>query len=343
MKIKEAEFITLKKQKFQGYDGILFYGPDRGKVIENTENTINEIVNDTNDGFSFFNLEPSEIKSTPSILIDEITTISFLNEPKAIKIKDATDDIAPTIQTLIDNYKKWDAFLVISAGELPPISKLRQLFEKNNRLLILPSYLDESINLTTIIKQTLSKSGIKNIPDDVLLFLRNKLGEDHNTTKMELEKLALYLYGKTSISVNDIKNVIMDSSSINIYDLPLIVASGDNKKLNQILPRLIEEGNYPITLLKIILSHFKKLFSMAIEKENGKTIFEIIDNVKPPIFYKQKPIYEKQLSFWNSAKIKQVIVKINETDKKCKSGILPQDILLSHLLFSICSFVNSKK
>ena len=343
MKIKEAEFTTLKKQKFQGYDGILFYGPDRGKVIENTEDTIKTIVQDTNDGFSFFAFDPTEIKTDPSILIDEITTISFLNEPKAIKIKDATDDITPTIQTLIDNYKKWDAFLVVSAGELPPISKLRQLFEKNNRLLILPAYLDESLNLTTLIKQSLSKTEIKKIPDDVLLFLRNKLGEDRNTTKMELEKLSLYLYGKTEITLNDVKNVIMDSSSINIYDLPIAVAEGDKKKLNQILPRLLEEGNYPITLLKIVLSHFKKLFVMTIEKENGKTINEIIDNSKPPIFYKQKPSYEKQLSFWNTTKIKQIIIKINETDKKCKSGILSQDILLSHLLFAICSFVNSKK
>lgn len=343
MKIKETEFTTLLKQKFQGYDGILFYGVDRGKIIENTENTIKEIVSDTNDGFSFFNLDPAEIKTTPSILIDEATTISFLNDKKAIQIKDATDDITETIKTLIDNYKQLEAFLIISAGELPPISKLRQLFEKNNRLLILPSYLDEAQNLTTIIKKSFIASGIKNIPDDVLMFLRSKLGEDRNTTKMELEKLSLYLYGKNQVTINDIKNVIMDSSSISMYDLPLVVATGEIQKLNQILPRLLEEGNYPITLIKIVLSHFKKLFSMAIEKENGKTIFEIIDNVKPPIFYKLKPSYEKQLSFWNTTKIKQVIVKINECDKKCKTGTLPQDVLLSHLLFSICSFVNNKK
>ena len=339
VKLKLTDFNNLKNKKFTSLDGILFYGPDRGQVLENFDATIKEIVGEHSDGFSLFEINPYDIKNNPSKLFDEASSISFLKTRTVIKIKDAGDEVVNVIKDLLAKYEKLESFLVLSAGELSPSSKLRILFETNKRLAILPNYLDDNENLTKLIKQALINAGIKRISDEILLFLRNKLGEDRSTTKMELEKLSLYLYGKNEITIDDVRNCIMDSSSINLYDLPIIVAEGNVKRLSKVLPRLLSEGYSPVQLLKLVLNHFKNLLIMVSEKDNGKSISEIITGARPPIFYKLKPSYEKQIKFWTTDSIMKVIIEVNKTDIKLKTMFLSQDVLLSQLLFSITSLV----
>ena len=342
VKFKIGDFNSCCRNKFSEFDGILFYGPDRGQVLENFNIALESVVPEVDDGFSVFEFASGDIKSDPSKLIDEATAISFLGTRKVIKIKDANDDIVETLETLLKSYEKLEAFIVVSAGELSPSSKLRTLFEYNKRLAALPNYIDDGENLSMLIKQSLAKSGIRKIPDDVLLFLCARLGENRATTRMELEKLSLYLYGKNEITLDDARKCIMDSSSINLQDLALVVAEGNYKKLSLVLPRLIAEGNSPVMLLRMVVNHFKNLYYMASEKENGVSVDEIIKNSKPKIFFKLEPSYKKQLDFWSSEKIIKIISQINEADIKCKSANAPVETIVSQLMFMICSVVNKR-
>ncbi len=342
VKFKLPDFNNSKKNKFSNLDGILFYGPDRGQVLENFNIALETVIPEIDDGFSVFEFSSNDLKTDSSKLVDEATAISFLGTKKVIKIKDATDDIADIIDDLLKNYEKLEAFLLLSADELSPASKLRNLFETNKRLAILPNYIDDAENLSQIIRQTLQKAGIKRIPDDVLLFLRSHLGENRATTRMELEKILLYLHGKNEITLDDVEKCVMDSSSLGLQDLPLSVAEGNYKKLSLILPRLLSEGNYPVQLLKNVLNHFKNLYYMAGEVESGKNIIDVIKNANPKIFYKLEPSYERQLKFWTTEKIIKVISEMNDADIRCKSANAPQDIILSQVMFMICSIVNKR-
>lgn len=342
MKFKINDFNAALRNKFSEFDGILFYGPDRGQVIENFNKAVSVVVDDVNDGFSVFEFSSSEIKSEPSKIIDEATTISFMGDRKVIKIKDASEDIVEPIKQLLAGHTTLEAFIVVAANELAPSSRLRSLFENNKRLIALPNYNDDGAGLVSLIKQTLNANGIKKIPDDVLFFLKNNFGENRTTTKMELEKLALYLYGKDTVTLEDAQQSVMDSSVLNIQDLPLAVAEGNNAKLSAILPRLLSEGSEPIVLLKIVLNHFKSLYFMAGEIEGGKSIDTVISEARPTIFFKLVPSYQKQLSAWNTEKIIKIISEINAVDIKCKTTGMPKDIIFSQLLFMICAMANKK-
>ena len=341
VKFKLSDFNNSKKNKFSDLDGILLYGPDRGQVLENFNIALETLVSETDDGFSVFEFSSNDLKIDSSKLIDEATAISFLGTRKVIKIKDASDDIADMIDNLLKNYEKLEAFLLLSADELSPASKLRNLFETSKRLAILPNYIDDDENLSQIIRQTLQKAGIKRIPDDVLLFLRSHLGENRATTRMELEKISLYLYGKNEITLSDVEKCVMDSSSLGLQDLPFAVAEGNYRKLSLILPRLLSEGNNPVQLLKNVLNHFKNLYYMAGEVESGKNIIDVIKNANPKIFYKLESNYERQLKFWTTEKIIKIISEMNDADIRCRSANAPH-IILSQVMFMICSIVNKR-
>ena len=51
------------------------------------------------------------------------------------------------------------------------------------------------------------------------------------------------------------------------------------------------------------------------ESQDEKTNLDnLINNYKPPIFWKEKPIVKKQLENWTKSKIEKLIFKINETE-----------------------------
>ena len=205
VKFKLADFNNAKKNKFSEFDAILFYGQDRGQVLENFNIAMETIAPEIDDGFSVFEFSSSDIKRDPSKLIDEATAISFLGTRKVIKIKDANEDVVEPLKLLLKNYQKLEAFIILSADELSPSSKLRSLFETNKRLAVLPNYIDTDENLSFIIKDTLAKAGkivqlhewnLKNFrcfytlkPKYPLMMLRNVLW----TLLVSLYKICLWL------------------------------------------------------------------------------------------------------------------------------------------------------
>ena len=81
---------------------------------------------------------------------------------------------------------------------------------------------------------------------------------------------------------------------------------------------------------------------MVSEKENGKSVDDIIKNAKPKIFFKLEPSYKKQLDFWTSEKIIKIISQMNDADIKCKNANAPAETIVSQLMFMICSLVNKR-
>ena len=57
------------------------------------------------------------------------------------------------------------------------------------------------------------------------------------------------------------------------------------------------------------------------EKQNESTSLDgLVDNYKPPIFWKDKPIVKKQLENWSIPRIKDLIININKTETFLKKN-----------------------
>ena len=86
----------------------------------------------------------------------------------------------------------------------------------------------------------------------------------------------------------------------------------------------INESNYKsedgILILRTFLQKAKRLLNLY-EKQNENTNLDIlIDNYRPPIFWKDKPIIKKQLENWSMQRIKDLIININKTEEFLKKN-----------------------
>ena len=67
-----------------------------------------------------------------------------------------------------------------------------------------------------------------------------------------------------------------------------------------------------------------------------------INNLKPPVFWKDKPHFVTQTKKWDVKKLNRLLKKTYEIEKKIKSkSFLNKQILLKELIVSICETANS--
>ena len=69
---------------------------------------------------------------------------------------------------------------------------------------------------------------------------------------------------------------------------------------------------------------------------------QTVDNLKPPIFWKDKPIIIQQLKKWNKKKLEEVSIKIGETEILMKkNSSLRNDVIIKDLIVNLTSKATS--
>ena len=71
---------------------------------------------------------------------------------------------------------------------------------------------------------------------------------------------------------------------------------------------------------------FLRLRGISEKQAKSESIDSLINNHKPPIFWKDKPIVKKQLENWSKSKVRDLIININKTElffkKNNSSGLM---------------------
>ena len=119
---------------------------------------------------------------------------------------------------------------------------------------------------------------------------------------------------KKNINLEEIYKLTNLAENFSINELVDTSLSKHSRKTSEI----INESNYKsedsILILRTFLQKAKRLLSLY-EQRNGNANFDsLINNFKPPIFWKDKPIVKRQLECWSKSQIKDLITNINKTE-----------------------------
>ena len=178
---------------------------------------------------------------------------------------------------------------------------------------------------------------IENIKIDIngKKLLASYLGADRLITKSEIEKAILYSGNTNELSLEDISSFLGDQTSINIdklYDLTLI---GNIKQAYKVLVRLQNEGIPTIQILRTFIRQLQNLYNI---KENvllKNNINLVIDNFKPPIYFKRKENIKLQIQEWSISMIKEALKLLENAEINCKSKKSNPEIITKHTLLNI--------
>ena len=88
----------------------------------------------------------------------------------------------------------------------------------------------------------------------------------------------------------------------------------NRKKLIKVLNENNFAGEDCILILRILLSKLKRLLKIKLISEKNNNLDEIINNFKPPIFWKEKEVLKQQIEIWTLKNLKNLINDINNIE-----------------------------
>ena len=116
---------------------------------------------------------------------------------------------------------------------------------------------------------------------------------------------------------------------------------GNNLATNKLLSNTTLDNEKSTLYLNLLNQRLNKLKDVA-NLKTSKNLTYAINSVKPPIFWKDKPIFLEQAKIWNNKKLKYALNRTYEIELRIKSeSTINKNILIKKLLLDICIMANS--
>tara|TARA_Y100001970_G_scaffold294127_1_gene447238 strand:+ start:89724 stop:90770 length:1047 start_codon:yes stop_codon:yes gene_type:complete len=321
---------------------LLLYGPNEGLIRELSKRVRTSIVKDLSDPFLSNELTDFNLKEQPGLLVDLAFEYSLLGQRKVIRVSNVGDTFSSIFEELIKKIGAAETSLVVvEAGDLGPRSKLRKLFEESETSAAIACYQDEDGNILALANKLFRISGIE-VETDAINWLVDRLGGDRAIISSEIEKICLYASDKGNVNIDQMRTLIGDSSSILLEKLCMDVAGGNIFSVNRSLNKIFSHDVHAIQILRSVSRHFSRLDLALFHMKKGKSLSAAAQALKPPVFFKYKDEFIRQLNFWTNDEVGNILLMLHEAEKACKRTGAPQEALCSRALISATSTAVSR-
>ena len=309
----------------------LFYGLNLGlkndfKEKIKTLNKKNEVL--------IFNQE--EILKNSESFLGEIKNISLFQKEKIFIIDQINDKFLEIFETNSEIIEEQNIYLF--SENLEKKSKIRNIFENSKKKIIVPCYEDNELSIKKIIQEKLY--GYEGLNNDTINLIQQNCGVDRVKIKNEIEKIKLYFEDKKIIAkdLQELLDPMINESFSLLRDASLL---GNKNQTNKLLSDTVfpqEKNIYYLSLINQRLHRLKEVY----DNNKGNNLENVVSNLKPPIFWKDKANFIAQVKKWNKSKINWMIKETHnlEINLKTESG-LNKNMLIKKLIVDLCKIANA--
>lgn len=313
------------------YKMILFYGENQGikKEFKDNLKTIHK-------NKEVLNLFQEEIIKAKDFLINEISSQSLFGEKKLIFINEANDKILNILEELNEYIQEDRIFLF--GDVLDKKSKLRSYFEKSKEHASVACYQDNEIGLKKIISNKLA--GYSGINNQTINLIIQSSGLDRGKIYNEIEKIK-HCFKEKKIEIEKLENLLNLKTNDDFSQLKDEAIKGNKFNTNKLLSETIFQTENSVYYLNSINQRINKLNDIENLKHKEKSLDTIINQLKPPVFWKDKPILIEQSKKWNKKRLQEILKKTYNAEIELKSNsMIRKDLLLKMLILDLCSTAN---
>ncbi len=309
---------------------LLFYGENSG-----FKDDIKKEIKLSNSKSVIKNYSQEEILKNQDSFYEDLFNISLFGEKKIYFIEKSDDKILNLIENISEKLDDQKIFLY--AEILDKKSKLRNYFEKSKLFAAIPCYPDNELSLKKIIIKRLKN--IKGLNNDAIKIIINNSNLNRSKLNNELNKIETCFHQKDlkndeliellNINENDSFNILRDAA-----------LTGQSSSTNKLLNETIIDEDKSFFYLNSVNQRLRKINEILSIK--GQSLEQAINALKPPIFWKDKPIMMLQSKKWDQEKIKKIFQETYKVEIKLKSNNnIAKKVLLKKLMVDICNLASS--
>jgi DNA polymerase-3 subunit delta len=310
------------------YQATLIYGQNNG-----IKDDIKQKLKNKNKSSEIIVFFEEEILKNKNLLYDNIINESLFNEKKIIFIHEVSDKILNQISECLEKENK-EIKIYIFSDNLEKKSKLRNLFERSKNLAALPCYEDNERTLIAYVNKELN--GYKGLSGEIINSIISNSNMNRSVIKNELIKIKNFFLEK-KINKKETLEILNIKNNTRFDEIRDNALSGEREKINQSLSEInilkediflyLNSLNYRIMKLQEIIK---------ISECNTNKYEETLNSLRPPIFWKDKPVVVKQLKKWNLESLTILASKISETEILIKkNSFIRNDVVLKDLIIDV--------
>lgn len=283
-------------------------------------------------GYEQISFNQDEIIKNNKLLNEQIYNVSLFSKKKIIFLNEISDKIKDLLIEFIEK-PNLDVKIFLFAQNLEKKSLIRKLFEKEKKLGIIACYQDNERTLADYIRKKLE--GYNGLTQQIVNFIINNSGLDRKTISNEIDKIkSLFLDKK--IKIEKLPELLNNNNNLDFNDVRDSCLEGNREKLNNNLSNVIFQNENSYFYLSVLITRIEKLIKLNEELKIEKSLERAIDKIKPPIFWKDKPIFLKQIRIWNKKKLIDAKKMLFDTEINIKkNGNSNNTILIKNLVINL--------
>ncbi len=312
---------------------ILLYGSDAGSVSERAQRLAAQYAAREQPPGEIIRIDEPELDTDPDRLSVELLTMPMFGGSKVVRTTASRKVTAATLKPLLEG-SPLAGVLIVEAGNLRPDEGLRGLFEKSPNAAAVGCYADEGATLAGLISEVLSAAKLKITPE-AREELTARLGADRGVTRSELEKLALFAAGAGTIDIDHIDAIVGDASELAIDRVLNAAGLGDAAAALAECDRAVASGESPQLLILMAQRHFQRLQKTRAGLEAGRSMDDLIRQMRPPLHFKQRAVFERQCRAWTVAALATVLARISTAAKAARLSSSLETPLAERLFLEI--------
>ncbi len=291
----------------------LFYGENEGQKQDVIQANFSQFTKE-----NIYKYNEKDIIENKQIFLENIYSKSFFENEKLILISDVSDKILNLIEEIIESNIN-DVVIILIAKRLDKRSKLRNYFEKEKIVIIVPFYEDTPQALLSIAKKILFENKINLSSENINLIIERSQGDRINL-KNELQKIINLSQNNKKLELEDILKLTNLSENYSAGELVDNCLSKNKKRTLNILNENIPSNEDNILILRTFLNKLKRLRKLRLNLEKNNNIDQVINSFKPPIFWKDKNLIKQQIKTWELNDIESFIEYLNYTESLIKKN-----------------------
>ena len=301
-------------EKFKNkINNFLFYGENEGQKQDVIQTSFRQFTKENT--YKYSEKDVIENKQT---FFENVYSKSFFENEKLIIISDVSDKILNLIEEIIASNIN-DVVIILIAKRLDKKSKIRNYFEKEKIVVIVPFYEDTPQALLSIAKKILFENKINLSSENINLIIERSQGDRINL-KNELQKIINLSQNNKKLELEDILKLTNLSENYSAGELVDNCLSKNKKRTLNILNENIPSSEDNILILRTFLNKLKRLRKLRLNLIENNNIDQVINSFKPPIFWKDKNIIKQQIKIWELNDIENFIVDLNNTESLIKKN-----------------------
>ena len=310
----------------------LFYGENIGLKDE-----IKKRIKEKYKNYEQINFNQDEVIKNEA-LEEQIYNVSLFSKNKVIFVSEISDKIKKKIIEITEKPQN-NIRIFLFAQNLERKSTLRSHFEKNKNAGIIPCYQDNHRTLAEYLRKKLD--GFNGINQEIINLLIDNSGFDRKVLSNEIDKIKVLFLDKR-IKIEKLEILINNTYNLDFDKLRDSCLEGNKEKLNQNLGNIVLQNEDAYFYLSNLNLRIERLLKLQKQYKIDKNMDVAIENMRPKVFWKDKPIFIKQIGRWNLEKLEKAKKILIDTEIKMKTRLNNyNNTLIKNLIINLYKIANS--